>query len=174
MENQHGICTAKKMISHALLEKAFEEYIENIEDFTESDNANISKAEPKADHTVEIQTISAELKHIERKSEEIMGLFVSGNIDFDAYNGMIRINNQRRIELEARLNLLQNTEAVKRTQVSKGEIVANFKENWQTLNNDQRLKFIQKFVKKIVVRNEQQQGTVRGKIVFSEVVFNEF
>jgi site-specific DNA recombinase len=172
MENQ-GTCAARKYMSHAKLELAFEQYIGKIGDFTEMES-DVSIAEPKIDHTAEINTITAELGQIQRKTEEIMGLFVSNNIDFDTYQGMVKISNQRRDELDVRLASLQNSEAAKTVRFDKREIVANFKASWQSLDNDQRLQFIQKFIKKIVVHTEPIPGSRRGNIVVDDILFNEF
>jgi hypothetical protein len=86
---------------------------------------------------------------------------------------MVKISNQRRVELDARMTQLEINETAKTTRIDKREIVANFKTNWQTLNNDKRLKFVQKFVKKIIVHGEKIPGTHR-KIVIGDIEFNEF
>jgi len=168
--NNRTECENRVQISHARFEKVFEQYIENIADFTETDTATTV---PKIDHTAEVETITVELRQVERKIEEIMALFVSNAIDFDTYQGMVKISQQRRVELEARLATLENSEIARASHIDKREIVANFKENWQSLNNDQRLKFVQKFIQKIVVHGEKIPGTHR-KIVISEVAFNDF
>jgi len=168
--NRTTTCTNWVQISHARLERAFAQYIENYADFTET---NPDTATPKIDHAAEMETIAVELRQVERKIEEIMSLFVANTIDFDTYQGMVKISNQRRVELDARMTQLENNETAKTTRIDKREIVANFKANWQTLNNDKRLKFVQKFVKKIIVHGEKIPGTHR-KIVIGDIEFNEF
>ena len=172
INNQHP-CANRVQISHTRLERAFEQYIDSkYADFTETET-DITIAENKIDNTAEIATISTELGNIERKTEEIMGLFVSNKIDFDTYQGMVKVSNQRRVELDARLTQLQNSETAKSIRYDRQEIVDSFKANWKTLDNDHRLKFIQKFVQKIVVYGEKIPGTHR-KIVIDEILFNDF
>jgi hypothetical protein len=168
--NNRTPCANKVQISHARLEQVFEQYIENIADFTETDTTT---ATPTIDHTAEIETITAELRLVDKKIEEIMALFVSNSIDFDTYQGMVKISQQRRVELEARFATLENSETVRASRIDKQEILANFKENWRSLKNDQRLQFVQEFIQKIVVHGEKIPGTHR-KIVIGEIVFNDF
>lgn len=169
-----GTCTARKSMSHAKIERAFEQYIKCIDDFTEETNPDTPTETTSVNHSREIEKITVEIKQITRKIEEIMELFVSGSIDFSTYQGMVKISSQRRNDLESRLNLLENDEVTRESLYSKSEIVANFRENWQTLDNEQRLQFVQKFIKKMVVRSHAPNGEIYGQIVIDEIVFNEF
>ena len=45
-------------------------------------------------------------------------------------------------------------------------------DNWQAMSNEQRLQFMQKFVKKIVVHGETYEGQYFNRIVIDEIVFN--
>ena len=103
-----------------------------------------------------------------------MSLFVNNTIDFVTYQGMVKISNERRGELEARLILLENAQTAKDVTFTAADIVANFRENWTALDNGQRQLFIQKFVKKIIMHSEKQAGEYHSKVVVDDVIFNEF
>jgi len=172
--SKYKTCSNKSEISHIKIEAAFEEYIANIENFTELDVVDISEAAKAPDHTKEIAAIIGELGQIERKANEIMALFMGNKVDFDTYQQMVKLGNDRKEELTARSNLLQNIEASMESRQNKKEIVANLRENWGELNNEQRLQFLQKFVKKMVVRKESRPGERYGVAVIDELEFNDF
>jgi len=164
-------CKAK-IISHNKVERAFEQHIAQIEDFTKFDNIEIDS--PSYDNSTEIEIITAEIKQIEKKTEEIMSLFVSNTIDFATYQGMVRLSNERKGELEARLNLLQSTQKSNEVIYTVKDIVSSFHENWLALDNDQRQQFVQKFIKKVVVNWEAPNSKSFSGAVIDKIVFNEF
>ena len=158
--------------SHLKAEKAFEQFIANYEDIEEyNDNTKLNA--PK-DNSAEIAAMTAEVKEIEKKTAEIMSLFVSNTIDFNTYQGMVKLSNERRGELETRLILLQNAQAENNITFTAAEIITNLRENWTALNNEQRQEFIQKFIKKIVIRAEKQNGKHHNEVIIDDVLFNEF
>jgi site-specific DNA recombinase len=172
--SKYKTCSQKAEISHIKIEAAFEAYIANIENFTELDAVDINAASEAPDHSKEIVSISGELEQIERKASEVLDLFMTSKVDFDTFQQMVKRGNDRKAQLEARLNILQNVEASIESRQSRQEIVANLRENWGQLNNEQRLQFLQKFVKKMVVRKETIPGERYGIAVIDEIVFNEF
>jgi hypothetical protein len=162
----YGNCTAKGIISHRKTEKAFEEYIAHIEDFPEYDII----ADTAPDNSAEINTITAEIKTIEQRTEEIIGLYVAATIDFPTYQSMVRQSNERRGALEARLKHLENTQKAKIPGYTIKEIVGNIRASWAKLDNERRLQFVQQFIKKLVVEKEGRCKTV----IVNELVFNTF
>jgi len=165
-------CCKGKTNSHKKVEKAFEQYITNIEDLTTF--SNHTQAEPPQDNGAEIPAIAAEIRQIEKKTEEIMSLFVNNTIDFETYQGMVKLSNERRGELQARLRLLENAQAAQDVTFTAADIITNFRENWTALNNEQRQAFLQKFIKRIVIHSEKADGGYFNEVVIDEVVFNEF
>ena len=158
--------------SHKKVEAAFEQYIANIEDLS-AFNSNTQIDAPQ-DNGAEISTIAAEVRQIEKKTEEIISLFVSNTIDFETYQCMVKLSNERRGELQARLILLENAQAAQGVSVTAADIITNFRENWAALNNEQRQAFLQKFIKKIVIHSEKADGGYFNEVIIDEVVFNEF
>jgi site-specific DNA recombinase len=167
--NKGGDCTAKSM-SHIKLERAFEQYI------SQYDNLSADDIQPDKplDNSAEVEIITAEIKQIEKKTEEIMSLFVSNTIDFYTYQGMVRLSNERRGELETRLTMLENAQKAKDAGFTVSDIIANFREHWAVMDNGQRQQFVQKFVKKLVVHSEVQSNGFLGNVVIDDLLFNEF
>lgn len=165
-------CCKGKTNSHKKVEKAFEQYITNIEDL--SALSNKPQADEPQDNSAEIPAIAAEVRQIEKKTEEIMSLFVNNTIDFVTYQGMVKLSNERRGELQARLILLENAQAAQDTTYTTVDIITNFRENWTALNNEQRQEFLHKFIKKIAIHSEKASGGYFNNVVIDEVIFNEF
>ena len=156
------------VISHRKVELAFEEYITNIDDFALLDK--VQAEQPQLD----IAAVIAEIKQIEKKTAEIKSLFVSDIIDFATYQGMVKISNERRVELEARQVIMQSAQKGKDVIFTTSDIVANFRKNWTALDNDQRQQFIHKFVRSIALHCDKSKSVYRGVISIKEIVFNEF
>jgi len=159
-------CCTAKIIAHSKVERAFEKYLANYEDC----EAQADKQQP--DNSAEITTMTAEVKQIEKKTSEIINLFVASAIDFTTYQGMVKASNERRGELEARLILLQNAQKEKAVTYNTKDIIANFRKNWGKLKNEERLQFMQKFIKRVTVHSNPEK--YHGEIVIYEILFNEF
>jgi predicted GTPase len=50
-------------------------------------------------------------------------------------------------------------------------IVANFRENWESLTDLEKRQFLTKFIKKIILVNEPIEGTNKGHTVITKVEF---
>ncbi len=164
-------CCKGRTNSHKKVEAAFEKYIANIEDLGAFGSAQV---EAPPDNSAEIATIAAEIRQIEKKTEEIMSLFVTNTIDFETYQGMVKVSNERRGELQARSILLESAQAAHDVSFTAADIVMNFRENWAALDNEQRQAFLHKFVKKIMIHSEKAEGGYFNDVLIDEVVFNEF
>jgi len=167
-----GACSATSLINHIKLERAFEQYIVQINAFGDFGHAQID--EPSCGGSIEITAITGELAQIEKKIKEIMSLFVANTIEFETYQGMVKLSNERRRELQVRLNRLQNVNTTQETGYSAKDIAANLRDNWHNLSNEQRQRFIQKFIKKMVVHSEPHDGGCFRDVIIDEVIFNEF
>jgi hypothetical protein len=131
------------------MERAFEEYIERYADLTAIENEP-SPLSVKRDNSAEIEAIFAE------------------------YQEMTALGNSRRIELEKRLEVLQSEENTVTIQHTAAEIAVNIRDNWAKLDNEERLKFVQTFIKKIVVRTETNTNGFWSNVIIDDIVFNEF
>ena len=103
-----------------------------------------------------------------------MSLFMSNTIDFNTYQGMVKIGNERRGELEARQALLENAQTAKEVIYTPSDIVASFRDNWTVLDNEQRQQFVKKFAKKITARHENPASATKSEVVIDDIVFHAF
>jgi site-specific DNA recombinase len=174
-----GQCAMRNVINHAKLETAFEEYIATrYEDITETDVNHDEIADLSRngadDHADEIAAITAELDILANKAEEIMRHYSTSTIDFASYRSMIAFNNERQSELQERLTTLQNTAETQRRRYTAADVVADLRTNWNALNNEQRLQFVQQFIKKLVIHSEPEgEGSRFRKVIIDEVQLNE-
>jgi hypothetical protein len=133
------------------------------------------RAEPTSrDNGAEIAAITAEIEQIERKNSEVIDLFTSSKIDFSTYQQMTKRSIERRGELEARLGYLQSAADSKGACYTRAEIVANFRDNWQVLTNEERQDFVHTFIKRLVVRVDAPNNERFGTVTIDEILFNEF
>jgi len=167
-------CNNNPNISHPKLERAFVDYIAQIEDCSKEAGDNIPAKPIPFDHAQEIEALTTEIGRLEKKDSEIMGLYVASTVDFNTYQSMVKLSAQQRSELESRLNLLKSAEDTQTIHYTSADIVTNICENWQALSNEQRLQFMQKFVAKMVVHGEAHAGEYFNRIIIDEIVFNEF
>ncbi|MCL2404281.1 MAG: recombinase family protein [Defluviitaleaceae bacterium] len=165
-------CTAGA-ISHKKVERVFEQYISNIQDLAFLGSMDEENPQPYI-ATAPTAAIAAEIKEIEEKTEEVMRLFISNTIDLTTYQGMVKLSNKRRSELEARQVLTQSAQKKKEAIFTPSGIKANFRKNWTTLDNDQRQQFIQRYVKKIILHSDKSKGAYHSVITINEIVFNEY
>lgn len=168
-----GNCPSKIYIGHKKFERVFEQYIAKIGDLTREDIKRPKDAS-LPDHSEERATIAAEISLIEKKTKEIMGFFMSGTVEFDEYQGMVKVGNERKIELEARLAQIEKAADTQRVRFSEAEIISNVREHWQYLDNSQRQQFLQKFIKKIVVHSEPSPTGGQNNVIIDAIMFNEF
>ena len=165
-------CDNKGHLSHKEMERVFTDYISRVENLTEISNANL---EPLLyDSSAEMVDINAEVEQIEKKTREVMSFYMSGNIPFDEYQSMVSVGNDRRAELQSRLAQLQRAEKYQSKRYKKKEIVANFRDHWQALDNEQRQQFMQKFVKKLTVHGVIVGGKQSKHIIIDGLEFNNF
>jgi len=165
-------CTSKS-VSHKKLEDAFLQHIAKIPDVSADDISQTDNT-TQPSHSAEIATITAEITLIERKTKEIMGVFMSGELEFSEYKTMTTVGNERRKELETRLDQLHKAQENKRIRYNQSEIVANVLTHWQVMDNAERQQFVQKFVEKIVIHAEPPKASRFNEVVIDDVQFNEF
>jgi site-specific DNA recombinase len=148
-----GLCSSS-VISHLKLEKAFVDYIDNLEDLTEVndndliDNQNVGLN----DDLKELTDIEKDIVKLVARANEIMDLYTSLKIDFDTYQEMIKKTKENIYTLDIRRNELKRTSNIPQNeQVDYNDLVRNIKDHWQYLNNDEKQAFLQNFVQEIIV-----------------------
>lgn len=161
-------------IVHWKMENLFDEHVKNIETL-KSKNADI-----KNDDTVDkknqilkyIADCENKLKSQENRKKQVMEQYMNGDISFEEYRNLIEISNK---QYEILSNEVERANAEIPTEnkprITKNDIITNLSENWQRLNNKERMIFLQRFVKKIVVSAERISPR-KSIISIQDVEFN--
>lgn len=163
-------------IGHKKVEKIFEQYIEQINDFTEIENMDLKNNERenrKHEQLEYISTCEKKLSSIQNKKKRFMEQYVNEEIRFDEYREMLDILNKKYEVLEMELQKAKEDMPIKEetSNVSHEDIILNFKENWGYLDNKERMMFLQRFVKRIVVTVEKEKANSNVAKI-EEVIFN--
>jgi len=168
--NRNYICSKKiyhndeiacksPQISHEKMEDAFIKYIQNINDLTEIEGLDIENNSQKSGEILLESIVDCEKKldGLQNRKRKIMELFVKGSIEFDEYKRMLKIMNE---EYDALDNELQRQKKelpliTATPDVLPEDIILNIKANWLELNNNEKMIFLQRFVKKINIKVEK-------------------
>lgn len=165
------ICDASN-ISQKNIDKAFTEYINNIEDFNVIDEIQLEENKKlKNQNEKTIKKLHNQYENLEKKEKEILNSYVENNIDFENY-----INIKNFIEEEKKKIIVQlaNIEIIEEDEeiiIKKEDIIKNLKENWNLLTNIEKRQFLETFVHKIVIVNELQNSR-RGIAKVLNIKFN--
>ena len=149
-------------ISHDKLATAFNEYIKNIDDFTEFDDVKSdenSQAEKEREILSYITACENNISNLQAKKKRLMEQYVNEDMPFDDYKSLLDVFNEKYVALEKELQRAKtNMPAEKETpNFIKEDIILSLKENWDYLNDNEKMMFFQKFIKKIVIRVEQER-----------------
>jgi len=100
-----GVCTASS-ISHRKLERAFEEYIEQVVDMDISDEVNL-EAQKKEKNLAQIKAYQDKLRTLENKEREAMALYVDNEMEFDSYREIRKMLDKQKAAITLELAKLQ-------------------------------------------------------------------
>ena len=166
-----GACDASSM-SHKKLEKAFREYIERINPFSEVDKLELQRQEQEKLKTFQlVLAYQDKLRLLERKEKEIMQLYVNDNIGFGAYRDMKKKIEEDRATIQAEIARL-NVPEEKEPEINKEDVIADLKQNWDALTNSERRQFLVRYIKRLYAVNEIPEGKKHGTVRVVDVEYN--
>lgn len=170
VQNYLKICD-EPSIAHNKVEKAFTEYIKNIEDFLLDNDFQIQEQEKeKEEYLQNKHTYELQFNSLDKKQKEIMNLYVKGDIDFDNYKNMKKLIDVDKNEILAEITKI-NEELEKKVNIKREDIIINLRENWELLNNVEKRQFLYKFVNRIFIINEKKGNQYFAKVL--DVEFND-
>jgi len=150
-------------VSHAKVERAFIEYIQNISDITEGSDTNAKDITQNAEQELLSSIVDCEkrLDRLHSRKKQVMEQYVQGSLEFEEYKSMKEVFNE---QCEALDNELQRKKAelvtiAEAPEVHTEDIVADIKQNWEHLSNSERMIFLQRFVKGITITVEKVNRT---------------
>lgn len=150
--------------SHIKIENAFLNYLDNIKDL-EFDKSILKKEKDNIDNnTLELQE---QIDKLNNKKKETLKLFTTDEIDYETFNEIKNVINEKLEVLNNELNSSnkeKDFEESTNVEVIK-EIVVNLKNNFLHLDNHEKKMFLERFVKEIKVRKDGND------VVIDEVIF---
>ena len=164
-------CDAPGM-SQKKADKAFQEYIDRVFDFTVAEKLQLQEQEQiRQDQLVQITAYQERLRQLDNREREILNRYVDNEIEFDEYTLMKnRIRNDKKF-VQAELDKLQVPEPDTAT-IRKEDIISDLKKNWQYLSMIQKRQFLTKFVQRIVIVSEKEPGEHYGTVKVLHVEFH--
>ncbi|MCL2095562.1 MAG: recombinase family protein [Oscillospiraceae bacterium] len=148
----------------------FEDYIKNtnINDF---DNLKLNADNNNHDLLNYIAECENKLKSYEKKKKRLMERFIAEEIEFDNYKQLIEMIDSQYADLENEfIKVKSEINAETNPVISREDIILNLKENWQYLDSKERMIFLQRFVKKIVINGEKTKD--KNILSIKSVEFN--
>jgi len=167
-------CAALGIVHHKV-EKAFEKYIEEINDFADIRDINLydeHKTDKRQEQLNYIDICERKLDNLASRKKQLMEQYVSEEVAFEEYRRMIDILNEKFEALEKEIQRAKRELPEEEINtLSHEDIIINLKENWKCLDNKERMMFLQEFVKKIVINIEKER--VNSNVIrIEEIIFN--
>lgn len=137
-------------ISHNRVERAFIDYINNIEDFTIIDEIEIEEKENL--NNQKMNTLYKQKDTLEHRENEILNLYISGTMDFEHFIEIKNPLEQEKLRILSEIQELENSQIEdEEEQIIKADIIKNIKENWELLTDLEKRQFVVQFIDKIIV-----------------------
>jgi len=168
-----GACDAKN-VTQIKLDFEFNKYIEQFADFTCTEEVIKEVAPKKGNEDIineKLNRIDEEIEQYKKHSYEIIELFTSMKISFEEYQAMTKGNKEKVLDLEIERQEVMAT-LKNDTTVDITELALNLHSNWNKLDNDGKLEFLHRFVKKISVERTEGNHFTSG-VKITELVFNK-
>jgi len=145
----NGTCECSRF-SHRKIEKAFTDYMANIEDITAIDDTMLEeKSKQDSINALLREEYENAITKLSKREKDIMTLYINERISFDDYEQMIKIVTSEKQTYIVQLNNLP-TQSNEDILLTKNEIITNIQKNWEALTNSERLHFVQENIKKII------------------------
>jgi site-specific DNA recombinase len=147
-------------ITHWKVEIAFCEYIQNINDITETADLIAIETANSAEQELLKSIVACEkkLKNLQTRKNQVMEQYVQGAIEYDEYKILIKKFNKNfeklEDELQRKKTKLSNLKITPK--IINEDVILNLKENWNYLTNTEKMIFLRRFVKKIIITVEKQ------------------
>jgi len=150
-----GVCSSSS-ISHRKLERAFEEYINQIADLDVTENELRLEAQKKQENQGQIKAYQDKQRQLEAKEREALSLYVANEMAFESYRDIKRMVDKEKGIISAEIEKLQAVE--NEPVLNRMDVISNFQENWSLLDASQRRQFLLQFMGNITILTEKTEG----------------
>jgi len=163
-------------ISHDKVDSAFIEYIRTINDLSAVDDIDIENDNSKKEQELldYIKSCERNLDNLQAHKKRFIDQYVAEEISFSEYKELLNAFNVKHEMLELELERAQADLPIIKDSpfIIEDDIIQNLQENWEYLNNSEKMMFLQNFVKKMVIRIERERA--RWNIVeIEKLEFND-
>ena len=174
--NDNITCTSPNII-HDKVEQAFSEYIKTINDLSEIEETDIENNKTKKERELQEYANECEKKllQFQNHKRKVMEQYAGEEISFDEYKNLLAILNEKHDTMQNELKTarLELPKVAETPDICKDDIISNMQENWEYLNNNERMMFLQRFIKKLSIKVEKENA--RSSIVHIEdIEYNLF
>ena len=133
--------------SHRKIERAFEEYLLNFNEFAFDDT--LLQKQKALENEEKARNLEGEISNTQKKAEKIQALFMQDKMTFEEYQEFTSVLNKKISLLEEELLPLQKEEKEEADIEAIIDIVVNMKKNWVNLSNEEKKHFLTMFVEYI-------------------------
>jgi len=159
-------------ISHKKIEKAFQDYMEQISDFELTNEIQLEEQQEKAQQVkMLLQTYSDKLNQLKNRGNEILNQYVDGNISFAEYRDIKVKIDKERTSIQSEVDKLDIPDDEETPTISLEDIVLEFKENWKHLTDSEKRKFLLNFVKRIDISVKKAPNNFHWLAMVNNVEF---
>jgi len=174
--NDAVTCTSPNII-HDKVEAAFSEYIKKIDNLTEIEETEIENNKTKKERELQEYAENCEKKllQLQNHKRKVMEQYAGEEISFDEYKKLLKILNEKEETLQDELKNTRSKlpEVAETPDLCKEDIIENMQENWDLLDNNERMIFLQRFVKKLSIKVEKENATV-SNVSIESIEYNLF
>jgi len=160
---EQDVCKSPS-ISHNKLEAAFIEYIRNYDDFVDVEEIEIDNDTAKKECELQeyIEDCERKLDNLDARKKKITEQYVSEEISFERYKDMLGVFSQKYDVLKQEMDRARaDLPTVKDApSVSHEDIISNLLENWEYLKDNEKMMFLQRFIKRVVIKVEKGDTTM--------------
>lgn len=137
-------------ITHRKVEKAFNEYISNIENFNIKNNIEISNEKELKEDA--IKAYQNQIERLQNKESEIVDLYIKGKFEYEEYIHFKESIHKELSTINQELDNLNSQAQEDEVKIKQEDIINNLKENWDLLSPTERRQFLVKFVDRITLQ----------------------
>lgn len=152
-QGRKEICK-ERGFSHNKMETSFLKYLKRIENF----KVEASKLDLiKEDYHLEKDCFLKKRKLLEKKKRETRELYLNNNIKGDEYQIILKKLNESLEHLNLKLKTMIKPKGKEIKFEDIKNVINNIRLNWEYLTNKERKIFLERFVKKIIVKKEDKE-----------------
>ena len=174
--NDDITCISPSIVHHKM-EIAFNEYIKRMPNLTEIEESDIENNRAKKERELREYAADCENKLLQVQSQKrkVMEQYAGDEISFEEYKSLLKILNDKHETLQNELHTARSelTSIAEIPDLRKDDIMENLREHWDLLNNNERMIFLHRFVKRLIITVEKENA--KSNIVKIEgIEFNLF